>query len=146
MSSSTTYIKKCKPIALDAQPGQPPMLISFDDIIKYWLNNDARFNSDGSGIRASMRIENALDASPDVLALKTDPDYKLLLEVADKPDCRNMPAYPLSPARRCESVMSAIREGTTEKPRERKTDEAKAPKTARTRSQVNGATKDTPTE
>lgn len=135
--SSTTYIKKCTPIELDAQPGQPPISVSFDDLIRYWLNNDVRYNSDGNGIRASIRTEAALDASPEVFALKTDPDYKLLLEVIDKPDCRGMPAYPLNPARRCATVMAAIREGTTEKPKTKKPDAD--PKPTRTRSQVSAA-------
>lgn len=140
MSSSTTYIKKCTPITLDSQ-GAGPASVSFDDIVQYWLNNDTRFNSDGNGIRASIRIEAALDANDEVFALKTDPDYKLLLEVIDKPDCRGMPAYPLQPARRCDKVMQAIREGTTEKPKPKKADEKAEPK-RRSRSQVNGATTD----
>lgn len=140
-SGSTTYITKCTPIALDARPGDEAQLVTFDDIVRYWLNNDARFNSDGPGIRASIRVEQALDASVEVFALKTDPDYKLLLEVMDKPDCRGMPAYPLSPARRCDKVMQAIREGTTEKPKKA---EVKPDKPARTRSQVRAATPEEP--
>ncbi len=127
--SSTTYIQKSAPIKVRDNSGDP-IFVPFDDVVKYWLNNDVRFNSDAIGIKMSIRIEAALEKDVEVLAIPTEPEYKTLLEVVSKPDCRGANPYPIAPARMCESVIQAVKEGTTEKPKAKrapKADEPKAP-------------------
>ncbi len=84
--------------------GEDKRHFGFDDFVLYLVNNDRRFNSDGAGIRSSVRIERALrEASQSDVSLE-DEDHKRLAEVVEAPSC----AYPLTPARGCAEFIEAI--------------------------------------
>lgn len=91
-------IKRPEPI----QIGTEGATFSFDQFVGFLINTDARFNSDGAGIRSSVRIEAALKAEGD-LRLE-DEDQARLTAVANAPSG----GYPTQPARSCLPFVEAI--------------------------------------
>lgn len=127
------YIKR--PDSIRIGTGTAGISFSFEEFVRYLVNNDARFNAGGPGIRAGMRVEEALDkARSDVIELKPDL-WELLRAAAEQPtNVRGEPiGYPalvdeqgrprLSLARQCLVFIDAIGVATDDPP---KTPEADA--------------------
>jgi hypothetical protein len=109
----------------DGSTTEPRKRVDLDEFIRFLINNDVRFNSDGAGIRASVRIEEAQRRCQTLGAigpLETD-DQRLLLECAKNPKVR-LPdgsiqgIYPVAPARRCAVWIDAIENARDQPPPE----------------------------
>lgn len=86
------------------------------ELIKWALESDGRFNTTGLGIKASLRIEQALDRCKGKVWLKIeqDNDYALLQAAIDNPSPQPFPngaprpAYPISPAKKLAAFIDDI--------------------------------------
>ncbi|MEN6535515.1 MAG: hypothetical protein ABFD89_17760 [Bryobacteraceae bacterium] len=89
--------------------GQDKQFFIFEGLMVWAINGDKRFNQDGPGIRASVRIETELAKLPPIakedqtqeprfLVLKQE-DQALLLDSLVNPQQMNGGGYPLTPAR-----------------------------------------------
>jgi len=93
--------------------GQEKTYYFFELFVLWAINGDRRFNGDGPGIRASMRIETELsklpairierkegdpEQDPRVLVLKKE-DQLLLLATLTEPQQLNGQGYQITPAR-----------------------------------------------
>jgi hypothetical protein len=93
-------IEKPEPLALGEGKTMP-----FDVFVGALLNSDDRFNSNGRGIRAAVRIEQALKECVDADSLKLeDDDHALLAQVIEAPTG----GYPVRPSRFCVTFIDAI--------------------------------------
>ncbi len=102
--------------------GQKQFFI-FELLVLWAINGDRRFNGDGPGIRASVRIETEVsklppievdedgtpkaEQAPRTLVLKAE-DRALLLEALNNPAQMNGSTYPISPARPLISWIDAV--------------------------------------
>jgi len=93
------------------------------DLVRWLIDNDKHFNSDGSGVRAGARIETQLEKAKHFLALE-DADWVKLKEAADSPNVSGgmfgggSNAYPVQPARRLEPFLTAIQDAAEKQPGE----------------------------
>lgn len=92
--------------------GDPARFFIFEALIAWAINGDARFNTNGIGIRASWRIEQELSKLPPVqlepkegepqaprALVLTQDDQRLLLETLVNPQQMDGHSYPIAPAR-----------------------------------------------
>lgn len=110
----------------DGKPTIARQTIGMDWVMAHFLTNDSSFNSDGAGIRASTRLENALlawgkkevSARPRWLPLD-EADWRVLDASLETP--RPLPgraAYPIVPARRINHMIDAIHSAPDKEPEE----------------------------
>jgi hypothetical protein len=78
----------------------------FARFLRATLDVDDRFNSMGPGIRASVRIENALNVATEGTFSIEEADWALLAEACETP----LPKYPISPARLLAPFHAAVRD------------------------------------
>lgn len=110
------YVQPAASMMIQAREGE---LVSFsnEEFVRYYVDNDTRFNSDGKGIRASVRIDAALrDPVCGHWAFFPD-DLSMLVEALESP--RMMPGFapfPLRPARLCAPFIEALSQASDERP------------------------------
>jgi hypothetical protein len=87
--------------------------------VSHLIDSDGEFSKDLRGIRASMRIDDAMKEGQvvrsirgELLVLRDDEDYDRLCRAAQQPTV----GYPLRPARLCEGFIVAIKDATSEPP------------------------------
>ncbi len=94
--------------------------INARDLIAHMNRNDARTNSDGDGIRASVRIERAIEKSKDMpFIILEDDDWKQRVCPAvssPQPVQPGMPKYPLHPASALLPLIDDILNAPDERP------------------------------
>lgn len=95
-----------------------------------WMNrNDALMNSDGEGIRASVRIDGALEKAKGKPFIELgEDDWRRVCKSLDTPQpaLRGMPHYPLHPARSLAPLIDAVKEAKEEWVEEKPPEEASA--------------------
>ncbi len=103
------YIRTSDALTVNDQP------MTVREVIAYHVNTDQKFNSDGPGLRASVRVDQAITASQgcDCVALK-DEDWQLLCAVIEQPSS----GYLLRPARALQMFFDAIVGASEERPTE----------------------------
>lgn len=103
-----------------------PVLFSFDDFILFLLGQDKKFNENGMGIRAAVRIENSVEKCKDLHYLEmAQEDFKMLADAAEQPSA----GYPtlrgtthdgntvaVSLARKCLPYIDALKEPSATPP------------------------------
>jgi hypothetical protein len=85
---------------------------AFADLVRYLIDGDKRFVSDGAGIRSASRVEAQLAKANGFLALE-EADWARLKEAAESPSV----PYPLAPPRRLSPFLGAISEATEKHPK-----------------------------
>lgn len=89
--------------AIQIGSGDDASAMTFTDFVRWTLGTHPSFNSDGQGIRASVRIESQLAAGGKKLTLDAE-DYDRLRSAADSPQG----GYPIRPASRLVPFLDAI--------------------------------------
>lgn len=83
------------------------------DLIRAINDRESRFNADGAGVRASCRIDAALDASEGRPYVRlTDDDWQRLCDALQAPSC----GFPVTPARVLVPFIDAITGARDEPP------------------------------
>jgi hypothetical protein len=105
---------------------EEPVKFDFDDFVMFLLAQDKRFNENGAGIRAAVRIESAVEKCKELHYLESSQeDLKMLGDAAEQPSSGYPTLRGVSPdgstvavslARKCLPFIDALKEPSSSPP------------------------------